>query len=135
MPLKYANLCKICHVHRTQDPSGICSKCKRLKGRKTCIICGAVQTSNANGICYSCSTRGFGEDAGKLKLEDAIKETRLTLLILERRLEGNSFKAIAESCGLSRSGCYARYMAALKTRSISNTAIDAVDNNIIADED
>ena len=131
MPLLYANLCKVCHQHRTQNPSGICSRCQRLKGEKYCKICGTVKTTNSSGICHRCTKRGFAEDDGKARLEQAIADTKLTLFILERRRDGNSFTEIAKSCNLSRSGCYLRYMQACGNRRILDAAVDAVDQTVV----
>ena len=135
MPLKYANLCKICHKHRTQNPSGICSRCLRAKGEKYCKICGTKKTTNENGICSSCATRNFDAEDGKVRLEQAINDTKLTLFILESRLNGKSFGEIAIACGLARSSCYSRYMRALGNRRIPETAVDAVDQTVITDDE
>ena len=131
MPLKYANLCKVCQKHRTQDPSGICSRCRRLKFEKYCKICGTTKTTNESGVCYRCTREAISAESAKETLDKAIEDTKITLYILEGRRDNKTFAEIADGCGITRGGCYLKYMHACGKLRVNDTAIDSVDQTVI----
>ena len=137
MSLVYADLCTQCHKHKTRHPSGVCSYCrKRPKPSKPCIVCGAINTSHPSGVCAKCRAGLKGDDAPEYRIDDAIKEQKLILFILEQRKNNVSFTKIAEKAGVSKSACYSRFLRACKRPSAitENYGIDSVDGSSISDD-
>lgn len=67
-------------------------------------------------------------------IDDAIEDTKMTLFILQRRKEGESFGAISSLCGLSKSACYDRFLRACN-RIDRHGGVDAVDESCVTHED
>lgn len=132
MALIYADVCKICHQHKTQHPSGICSHCRRSRGSTVCKLCGKVTTTHQSGICYKCR-RSTPDATMDQRIASAIEDTKRTLLILERRQAGDSFATIAKMSGLSKTAVYSRFMRAYN-QDAEWGAIDPVDGSYIGFE-
>ena len=132
MPLIHADSCSVCHKRKTQHPSGICSRCRRLKGSTSCKVCGKISTTHSSGVCYKCrkSMKGPEDEFAVERINQAIEDTKVTLFILERRKENETFGKIAEMCGLSKSACYSRFVRACG-RDTSTGGIDITDGTYV----
>lgn len=132
MGLLNADLCKSCGQRRTKDPSGLCSHCRRLKGRVTCRICGQITTQAPDGICHICRSKieHNAKHADADTINKAINDVRTLLFILEKRKEGYSFGVIGEMTGLRKGTVYKKYTAAVGQKILEN-AIDDKDGTPI----
>ena len=112
MPLKKANICSLCGIHRTQHSSGICSRCRRKPLPETpCQLCGERKTNHPCGYCYHCRNL---VPAAEERLAAAIGTQRTILSVLELRQNQKSFTEIAETVGKSKSAVYSIYRRALQ---------------------
>jgi len=127
MPLKNADLCKVCRTSRTRHPSGVCSKCRK-RGEirpQLCKVCHSALTKSDDGICYRCrikmkksSTPCSDEDV----LKENIKQLKQMQFIMEERLLGKTFSQIADMMGTTKSSVYKKYLRVfdmLRTRMFS----------------
>ena len=73
----YGELCKECGEYHTKHPSGICSRCRKLKGSKPCIVCGTHKTVAPDGLCSACRIKTLRKKNGGVSIEKAIEDTEL----------------------------------------------------------
>lgn len=110
MPLIHAPVCSQCKQHRTTHSSGVCSRCRRLKGQKLCISCGDRETSHESGLCYRCRSKAVEHN----DLDHAIAHYKEVLLALEMLKSGSPYRAIGEVLGKSKAGAYTFCQSALR---------------------
>ena len=84
----YGELCKECGEYHTKHPSGICSRCRKLKGSKPCIVCGTHKTVAPDGLCSACRIKTLRKKNGGVSIEKAIEDTELLLAMLKNRANG-----------------------------------------------
>jgi len=135
MGLKYADLCKECGERKTKHPSGICAACRRKievrdNSKRPCKNCGRKLTSSEDGLCGACR-QGFARSGYNYEshLIRAIEQTKSTQLILELRLNGNSFATIAEMTGIPVSHVFRSFEKAMGWKS-KDRRIDYVDGKV-----
>ena len=87
MALLYAPMCTTCHQHRTRHPSGVCSRCRRLKPQTVCWLCGE-KVRCGQEYCSECRKRF----RTSLDLEEAVAKQARYLQILQLRQENRSFE-------------------------------------------
>ena len=109
----YGELCKECGEYHTKHPSGICSRCRKLKGSKPCIVCGTHKTVAPDGLCSACRIKTLRKKNGGVSIEKAIEDTELLLAMLKNRANGMSYEQISEVLGVPRSTVYFWIMRAL----------------------
>lgn len=109
MALKYAPLCSNCNAHRTLNPSGLCSHCRRHV-TSPCKICGITHTTHESGFCYRCRRNGAPRCSS---LEKAIEVHEHALYVLKMRAENIPFSQIAAEMNLNRTRVYSIYLSAL----------------------
>jgi len=140
MGLKYADLCKNCGEHKTKDPSGVCAACRRKievrdSSRRHCKNCGRKLTSSEDGLCGTCrqsfARSGYDYEGHLIR---AIERMKSTQLILELRLEGNSFAKIAEMTGIPVSHVFRSFEDAMRWKS-KGQRIDYVDGEVYSSEE
>jgi len=102
MSLVHAPLCSQCEQHRTKHHSGICSRCRRLKGSKLCISCGERETSHPTGLCHRCRMRATDDN----NIDNAIAHYEKVLVALKMVREHRPFSEISTAIGMSKSGAY-----------------------------
>lgn len=126
MPRRYfGELCTMCGKHYTENPSGLCSRCRKLKGAKPCIVCGKHKTIAPDGLCSACRTRTLRKKNGGVSIEKAIENTELLLAMLKNRANGMSYAQIAEVLGVPRSTVYVWIMKSLTVDVNDIAAVDA----------
>ena len=110
MALKNAPFCTRCGQHRTKNPSGLCSHCRRRPHPELpCKRCGTTNTSHESGLCYRCRCHSLCSPS----LPSAIETQRKILTVLEMRQANYSFGNIGKALGMSKSGVYSIYRSAL----------------------
>lgn len=102
MSLVHAPLCSQCEQHRTKHHSGICSRCRRLKGSRLCISCGERETSHPTGLCHRCRMRATDNNS----IDNAIAHYEKVLVALKMLENHCSFSEISSAIGMSKSGAY-----------------------------
>lgn len=102
MALVHAPLCSQCEQHRTKHHSGICSRCRRLKGSRPCISCGERETSHFTGLCHRCRMRATENN----NTDNAIVHYEKVLVALKMLKNHSSFSEIGGAIGMSKSGAY-----------------------------
>ena len=140
MGLKYADFCQNCGKHKTKDPSGICAACRRKakvgdRSKRPCRNCGRKLTSSKDGLCGTCR-QGFARSGYTYEshLVRAIEQAKSTQLILELRLDGNSFAKIAEKTGIPVSHVFRSFEDAMGWKS-KGRRIDYVDGEVYSSEE
>ena len=115
MPLFYAPLCTRCGKVKTQHPSGLCARCRRknVKMPTPCKVCGQINTSSPDGICNRCKRRSVAKNYGISILDDAIEQYETTLLVLQKRKEGKTFREIGEELSIPKSTVYNYFNTAI----------------------
>lgn len=131
MPRKnFGELCINCGKTHTTHPTGLCSRCRKLRGVKPCIVCGLRKTSAPDGLCSVCRTRVARKKKSGISLEQAIENTEQLLAILKNREKGMSYSTIAEVLGIPRSTVYHWTMRALTVDSeLSDDSADIDESN------
>ena len=112
MPLTYAPFCTRCGQHHTKHPSGLCSHCRRLKGRKPCSNCGDRTTLHPSGLCHRCRDKAAGTEY----LAEAISHHKDVFVALTMLQSGYSYQQIGQTIGKSKSATFALCQAALHHR-------------------
>lgn len=110
MSLVYAPVCAACKNHRTAHPSGVCSRCRRLKGSKKCISCGDRDTAHESGLCYRCRSRATESN----NIDNAIAHYEEVLLALKMVKSKCSYSEIGEVLGKCKSGAFTFCQSALR---------------------
>lgn len=125
MALIYAPVCTTCHKYRTQHPSGICSRCRRLWPQAVCQLCGN-KVRCGQEFCSECRKRF----RTPLDIAEAIAKQEQYLNILKLRQENRSFEEISQVVGLSKSSVYGAYrrMMHLPER-VSMEAVAAIERH------
>ena len=120
MPLTHAPFCTRCGQHHTKHPSGICSLCRRLKGRKPCSHCGEYATLDPSGLCHRCR----GKAAGAEYLDAAISHHKDVFIALTMLQSGYSYQQIGQAIGKSKSSAFSLCQSALHHRQMALTTED-----------
>lgn len=110
MALKNAPVCTRCGQHRTTNPTGLCSRCRRRPHPEVlCTRCGITNTSHESGLCHRCRCHPVSSPS----LPAAIEAQKKILTVLEMRLDGLSFRDIGVALGMSKARAFSIYRSAL----------------------